>query len=414
MAKKQDTTLEEAIQVILESDGENPFRAMLEFMAQQVLEYEMGEHVGAAPYERTRERVGYRNGCKTRTLTTAVGDLILLVPQDRDGTFETSIFERYQRSDKALVLAMMEMYVQGVSTRKVAAITEKLCGRTFSSQLVSNLCKGLDEMADDWRNRPLEGDYPFLLVDARYEKVRRCGRIISQGVLIVTGINSKGRREILAVEMADTENATTWSDLLRDLKRRGLTGVLMVTSDDHEGIKAAVNRYFQGASWQRCQFHFIRNMLALAGKGEKKELHADLRSMFDAPDIETANRRKGEIMEKWMGRRPAVSEKIDDEIEDTLACLHLPQALRKRTRTSNCPERLNQEIKRRTRVVRIFPNEASALRLISSVCMEISDEWTTGKRYLDVDLLKEWKRKNDEQGEGELALLAASKAGGDR
>lgn len=406
--------MEEAIQVILAADGDNPFRQMLEFMVGQALEFEMTEHLGAGHYERTGERTGYRNGYKPRNLTTAVGDLYLLVPQDRDGTFRTSIFQRYQRSDKALVLAMMEMYVKGVSTRKVAAITEKLCGRSFSSQLVSKLAKGLDTQVEEWRTRPLEGKYPFLLVDARYEKVRRGGRIISQGILIVIGINSEGRREILSVEIADTENATTWSDLFKRLKRRGLTGVLMVTSDDHEGIKKAAKRYFQGTSWQRCQFHFIRNLLALAGRGEKKKLHSDLRAIFDSPDLETANWRIEDTMRKWMVKRPAVVDKIDEEMEDALACFHFPGPLRKRIRTSNCPERLNQEIRRRTRVVRIFPNEASAIRLISAVLMEISDQWETGRRYLDVGLLEGWKPESREPGEGELLLVVASKAEGEQ
>lgn len=219
-----------------------------------------------------------------------------------------------ERSEKALALSMMEMYVQGVSTRKVAAITEELCGRGFSSQQVSKLAKGLDEKVEEWRNRPLEGAYPYLIVDARYEKVRRGGRVISQGVLIAMGISSKGMREILAVEIADTENETTWSDLFRDLKRRGLEGVQLVTSDDHEGIKKATTRHFQGASWQRCQCHFIKNVQSLATKGQK----ADLRAIFDSLDIETLNWRLEETIKKWESMKPAVAEKIDEEIVDAL------------------------------------------------------------------------------------------------
>jgi len=194
---------------------------MLEFIAQNALEFEMTEHLGAGPYERTAERRGYRNGYKPRILITAVGDLHLLVPQDRDGTFRTSLFERYQRSDKALVLALMEMYIHGVSTRKVAAITEELCGRSFSSQLVSKLAKCLGKKVAEWRSRPPTGTYPYLIVDARYEKVRRGGRVISQGVLIVMGIDQEGMREILAVEVADTECETTWSDTFRDSEEKG-------------------------------------------------------------------------------------------------------------------------------------------------------------------------------------------------
>jgi len=324
-----------------------------------------------------------------------VGDLELLIPQDRDGTFSTSLFECFQRSEKELALSLMEMYVQGVSTSKVAAVTETLCGRSFSSQQVSKLAKGLDEKVAEWRNRPIEGDHPYIIVDARYEKVRRGGRVISQGILIVMGINDDGYREILSVEIADTENETTWSDLIRDLKRRGLSEVQLVISDDHEGIKAAVNRYFQGASWQRYQVHFTRNVLRLAGRGEKKELHADLRAIFDSQDIETLNYRIIEIVRKWELRKPKVGDKIDEEIVDTLACFCFPPSHRKRIRTTNCVERLNQEIKRRTRVIRIFPNEQSALRLITALAMDQSEEWAE-RRYLDMDLLQWWAPLDDE------------------
>jgi len=240
MAKNKPMPLEEALQVVLAADGYNPLRGMLEWVVQQALEHEMTAHLGAGVYERSEDRLGYRNGHRQRVFTTRVGDLELLVPKDRDGTFSTSLFERYQRSEKALVLSMMEMYTQGVSTRKVASITEELCGRSFSSQLVSKLSGELDEKVAEWNNRPLEVDYPYLVVDAEDEKVRRGGRVISQGVLIVMGINTEGMRGILAVRIADTESETTWSDLFRDLKRRGLSGVELVTSDNHEGIKAAV------------------------------------------------------------------------------------------------------------------------------------------------------------------------------
>ena len=395
MAKRKNMTMDEALQVILASNGDNPFRDMLEFMVQSALEFEMSTHLGAEPYERNGQRLGYRSGHRTRVFTTRVGDLELLIPQDRDGTFSTSLFECFQRSEKALALSLMEMYVQGVSTRKVAAVTETLCGRSFSSQQVSKLAKGLDEKVTEWRNRPIEGDHPYIIVDARYEKVRRGGRVISQGVLIVMGINGDGYREILDVKIADTENETTWSDLIRDLKRRGLSDVQLVISDDHEGIKAAVNRYFQGASWQRCQVHFTRNVLRLAGRGEKRELHADLRAIFDSQDIETLNYRIIEIVRKWEARKPKVGDKIDEEIVDTLACFCFPPSHRKRIRTTNCLERLNQEIKRRTRVVRIFPGEQSALRLITTLAMEQSEEWAE-RRYLDTSLLEEWAPLDDE------------------
>ncbi|MBN2168015.1 MAG: IS256 family transposase, partial [Actinobacteria bacterium] len=326
-----------------------------------------------------------------RILTTAVGDLTLLVPQDREGTFQTSLFERYQRSDKALMLALMEMYIKGVSTRKVAEITEKLCGKSFSSQQVSKLTRELDSTIREWSERPLTCSYPYIIVDARYEKVRLGGRIVSRGVLIVLGINDQGKREILSVEIANTENTTTWSDLFRRLKKRGLAGVLLVTSDDHEGIKAAVARHFQGASWQRCQFHFLRNILPLAAKKERKLLHSDLRTIFDSPNGDTAWRRINDVLSNWRDLNSKVAQKIEEEIEETTTVLEFPEPHRKRIRTTNALERLNQEIKRRTNVARIFPNDASALRLITSIAIEHSDEWETGRQYVDISLLDGWQ-----------------------
>ena len=320
MAKKQSMTFEEALQVILSSEGDNPLRQMLELATQGALECEMSEHVGAKPYERSEGRTGYRNGHRVRILTTAVGDLNLLVPRDRDGTFQTSLFERYQRSDKAFVLALMEMYLKGVSTRKVADITEKLCGKCFSSQQVSKLVRELDRTILQWRQRPLEGNYPYLLVDARYEKVRSGGRVVSKGILIALGINEDGMREILDVEIADTENATTWSDLFKRLKKRGLSGVLLVTSDDHEGIKAAVGRHFQGASWQRCQFHFMQNILPLCPKRDRKALHTALRAAFDSEDLGGANRLTNEIIIRWAETKPALADRIEEGMVDALAC----------------------------------------------------------------------------------------------
>lgn len=389
MAQEKSTTLEEALQVILGSESNNPFKDMLEFMVQRTLEHEMTEHLGAKPYERTGERKGHRNGYKPRTLITRVGTLNLLVPQDRDGTFSTSLFERYQRSEKALVTTLMQMYLQGVSTRKVAKVTEELVGRSFSSSLVSKLVKGLDGELAAWRKRRLEGEYPYLIVDARYEKVRDNHKIVSQGVLIVSGVNADGHREILAVKVADTENETTWSNLFKDLKDRGVRGVILVISDDHKGIKAAVSRQFQGAAWQRCQCHFSKNMLDIAPKASKATLKAELHAIYDAADSVMAHRLLAETIARWQDIRPEVALKLDEEAEDVLACFNFPAEHRKRIRTTNSLERLNQELKRRTRVVRIFPDRDSCLRLASALCVEHSEEWLTGRRYLDMELLKE-------------------------
>src|SRR5215213_12009999 len=252
-------------------DDPDFLREIVEKVVQQLLEAEMTEHIGAAPYERSATRSGHRNGYKPRALRTRVGTLNLLVPQDREGTFSSRLFSRYQRNEKALCLALMEMYVEGVSTRKVKDITEALCGTSFSKSTVSHLAAGLDAELGVWRSRPLEAKaYPYLFVDARYEKVRADGRVVSQGALVVSGVRDDGYREILAVEVADTESEATYQEMFRSLKRRGLSGVQLVVSDDHGGLRAAVERHFQGASWQRCQVHTIRTQ---SGSGRYRRTH---------------------------------------------------------------------------------------------------------------------------------------------
>jgi putative transposase len=263
-------------------------REIVERVLQEVLEAEITEHIGAAPHERTDARKGHRNGHKRRALRTRVGTLNLLVPQDREGTFSTRLFARYQRNEKALVLALMEMYVEGVSTRKVKDVTEQLCGTSFSKSLVSSLAGRLDSELEAWRTRRLEAaSYPYLFVDARYDKVRVDSRVVSQGVLVVSGVRDDGLRETLAVEVADIESEATYHDLFRSLKRRGLSGVELVVSDEHEGLKAAIARNFQGAAHQRCQVHYSRNLLGMVAHGRRKELAEDLRGVFAAPNHRT-------------------------------------------------------------------------------------------------------------------------------
>jgi putative transposase len=392
-------------------DDPSFLREILERVVQQILEAEMSEHIGAAPYERTDERTGQRNGYKPRTLRSRVGTLNLLVPQDREGTFSTRLFSRYQRNEKALVLALMQMYVEGVSTRKVRDITEELCGTSFSKSLVSSLATRLDAELEAWRNRPLEAEgYPYLFVDARYEKVRVDHRIVSQGVLVVSGVRrTDGMREVLAVEVADTESEATYQELFRSLKRRGLEGVELVVSDDHEGLKAAVSRHFQGASHQRCQVHYMRNLLGMVGHAKRKELGADLRAIFAAPAREQALHIASSAAEKWREEgHEKVAAHIEEHVEECLTCLAFPESHRRRIRTTNGLERLNQEIKRRTRVVRIFPNRESCLRLVTAVAMEQSEEWITGRRYLDMEELSEQSRTEELIVEPEEAIIMES------
>lgn len=373
-----------------------------------MLEAEMTEHVGAAPHERTDARKGHRNGYKPRTLRTRVGTLNLLVPQDREGTFSTKLFCRYQRNEKALVLALMEMYLEGVSTRKVKDVTEELCGTSFSKSLVSSLAGRLDSELRAWRSRPLEAEgYPYVFVDARYEKVRVGSRVVSQGVLVVSAVRDPdGLREILAVEVSDTESEAAYHELFRSLKSRGLKGVELVISDDHEGLKAAVARHFQGASWQRCQVHYARNLLGMVSYASRKELGADLRAIFAAPAREQALRIASSAAEKWRKKRgrEKVAEHIEEHLEECLTCLSFPESHRRRIRTTNGLERLNQEIKRRTRVVRIFPNPEACLRLVTALAVEQSEEWVTGRRYLDMRELEEYRREEKRQTKG-VALM---------
>jgi putative transposase len=403
MAKDHRRLAEEVVQGVL-IDDPGFLKEIVERVLQELLEAEMSEHLGAAPYERTTERKGHRNGHKPRTLRTRVGTLNLLVPQDREGTFSTRLFARYQRNEKALVLALMEMYVEGVSTRRVKDVTEELCGTSFSKSLVSQLAGRLDAELEAWRGRPLEAEgYPYLFVDARYEKVRVGHRIVSQGVLVVSGVRrTDGMREILAVEVADTESEATYHELFRSLKARGLRGVELVVSDDHEGLKSAAFRHFQGASWQRCQVHYARNLLGMVGHARRKELAEGLRGIFAAPSREVALGLASELAARWRQSHPRVAEHLEEHIEECLTCLAFPESHRRRIRTTNGLERLNQEIKRRTRVVRIFPNREACLRLVTALCVEQSDEWLTGRRYLDMSELEE---RRYEKPEAEGAIL---------
>jgi putative transposase len=388
-------------------DDPSFLKEILERVLQELLEAEMTEHIGAAPYERAENRTGRRNGHKPRMLRTRVGTLNLLVPQDREGTFSTRLFARYQRNEKALCLALMEMYVEGVSTRKVKEITEELCGTSFSKSLVSSLAGSLDSELEGWRNRGLEAEtYPYVFVDARYEKVRMDHRIVSQGVLIVSAVREPdGLREILAVEVADTESEATYQELFRSLKSRGLSGVELVVSDEHEGLKAAVARHFQGASHQRCQVHYSRNLLWMVGAKKRKELGVDLRGIFAALERRCALDLASSVAQKWREKgHEKMACHIEERIEECLSCLSFPESHRRRIRTTNGLERFNQELRRRTRVVRIFPNREACLRLVSALAVEQSEEWVTGRRYLDMEELREHRLSEEREKNGMMLM----------
>lgn len=407
MAKGNGSSFGDAtVEGILLDDPEF-LRGIVERTVQQLLETEMTAHIGAGKYERGEGRTGHRNGYKPRELRTRVGTLSLLVPQDREGMFSTQLFARYQRNEKALVLALMEMYVEGVSTRKVTEITEALCGTSFSKSLVSALSGRLDGELVAWRSRPLRASsYPYIYVDARYEHVRVDGRVISQGVLIVSGVRGDdGRREILAVDVADTESEATYHELFRGLKGRGLSGVELVVSDDHKGLRAAITRHFQGAGWQRCQVHYTRALAGTVAFARRKELAAGLRAVYDAPDLERAKQLADELADAWRKSHPKIAAGIDEHIEECLSVFAFPPEHRARIRTTNGLERLNQEIKRRSAVVRVWPNREACLRLVTALCSEQSDEWVSGNRYLDMELLRQWEAEKPTRGQ-ELVVLA--------
>jgi len=357
---------------------------VLEQLVQGMLEEEMTAFLGAEPYQRAEGRQGYRNGHKPRQLVTRVGTLKLLVPQDREGRFQTDLFQRYQRNEKALVLALAEMYVQGVSTRRVKQITEALCGVEVSKSQVSVLARGLDEEIALWRSRPLEKAYPYLVVDARYEKVRRGPRVTSAGVLLVVGIDEQGYREVLGTWVADSESEATWSEVFAELRERGLAGVRYVVSDDHQGLRAAIDRYFQGALWQRCQVHLVRNVLARVAQGERARVVELLRAITQSPTVEEARQRLSEAVEALQVRYPRVAALLEEQGEQMLTVYQVPSAHRKQLCSTNMLERYQQELRRRTRVVRIFPSAGSCLRLVTALAIETSEEWLV-RRYLRME-----------------------------
>lgn len=391
MAQFELTIDEEMVRGLFE--GDQGLAKLVQSVVNQILVAQVSEQLKAAPYERTEARQGYRNGYRARELKTRVGTLELAVPRVREGSFSTELFSRYQRSEQALVLAMLEMVINGVSTRKVRRITEELCGTSFSKSTVSDLCKQLDPLVREWNERPLEGLYPFVIVDALVLKVRKGGRIRSHSGLLAVGINRDGYREILGLGVGDSESEASWGEFFRWLKERGLEGVDLVVSDDHRGLVRALQRCFQDTSWQRCQAHLLRNILDACPKALRDELKGRLRLLLDAGDITTARRLLEDILADYQERAPKAMAVLEGGFDDAMAVMALPTTYRRRLRTTNVLERLNQEIRRRERVIRIFPNEASVIRLIGALLMEQDEEWTTGRRYFNLAPYWECKAK---------------------
>ncbi len=359
---------------------------------EEILEKEMSEALGAERAERTESRLGYRSGHYTRGLVTRIGKLELRVPRDRDGRFSTELFSRYQRSEKALVSALAEMYVQGVSTRKVKAITEELCGHSFSASTISEINKTLDASLKKFALRKLDEPYPYLIVDARYEKVRIDGVIRSQAVLIAIGINWEGRRELLGVELANRETGSSWKAFLTGLRNRGLNGVEFVVSDAHEGIQMALREVLPEAAWQRCYVHFLRNALDDLPRKADDDCLQELRWLYDRRNLKEAQQDLAAWLKRWEKRYPKLTDWVEENIGETLTFYRLPRQHHRNMKSTNLLERLNEEIKRRTRVVRIFPNSASCLRLIRALCAETHEGWLEAHRYINMGLLAEQKK----------------------
>ena len=375
------------------ADDQELMREVVRQTVQQVLEAEMTEFLGAGPGERTEGRQGYRAGYYSRTWVTRIGKLELRVPRDREGRFSTELFERYQRSEKAFVSALAEMYVQGVSTRKVKRITEELCGHQFSASTISRINKGLDESLQKFARRRLEESYPYLIVDARYEKVREDGVIISRAVLIAVGINWEGRRQILGVELANRESQTSWREFLVGLRERGLHGVELVVSDDHAGLKRAVVEVLPEAAWQRCYVHFLRNALDHLPRKADDDCLQELRWLYDRRNGEEARRDLGAWLERWQEKYPKLTDWVEENIKQTWTFYRLPRQHHRHMKSTNMLERFNEEIRRRTRVVRIFPNADSCLRLVRAMAAETHEGWLEDNRYLNMDLLRELKKE---------------------
>lgn len=391
MTKQKNMVSRKELKEVL--GGQEDFlRPMVERLVQEVLEAEMEEAIGAGKGERTEGRLGYRSGYYSRNLITRVGKLELRVPQDRQGRFSTEVFERYQRSEKALVSSLAEMYVQGVSTRKVKEITEELCGHAFSESTVSSINKKLDEELQTFARRRLEQEYPYLVLDARYEKVRIGGVIQSQAVLIGIGITWEGRREVLGVELANRESRSSWREFLTGLKERGLRGVELAITDDHEGLKKALGEALPEAAWQRCYVHFLRNALDYLPRKKDDDCLTELRRLYDRRNIAEARTDLAQWLKKWEGRYPKLCSWVEENIEETFTFYRWPPAHHKHLKSTNMLERLNQELKRRTHVIRIFPNEASCLRLIRALAVEIHEDWIEQHRYLNMEMLSEHKK----------------------
>ena len=384
----ESSTLESVLELIADQ-GLSGMANAIRVLVNEAMKVERSTYLQAAPYERSDSRRGYANGFKSKSVSTRVGEIEFAVPQVRDSIdgerFYPSSLERGVRSERALKLAVAEMYVQGVSTRKVAAITEQLCGFEVSSQQVSRAAAMLDEELERWRTREL-GRHRYLILDARYEKVRHAGSVVSAAVLVAIGVDETGQRSILGVSVSRSEAEVHWRDFLDSLRKRGLHGLKMIVSDDHAGLRQALAAVFTGVAWQRCQCHLQRNAIPRVPKlALRSAIARDLRAVFNAPDRTEAERLLDKLLITYQESAPDLVAWARDNVPEGFAVFDLPASHRRCLRTTNMLERLNKELLRRTRVATLFPNDASLLRLVTAVLMEVSEEWETSRRYLSMD-----------------------------
>jgi putative transposase len=384
MTYQSNCTLPEEILEQIAVEGLDALPELIRIIINEAMRLEREQHLGVGPYERSPERKGHANGYKPKTVQTRVGEIKFAVPQVRQGDFYPDALEKGLRSERALTLALAEMYVQGVSTRRVAAITEQLCGKAVTSMQVSRASERLDEVLEAWRKRPLSR-IVYLYLDARYEKVRMDGQIRDAAILIASGVGRDGRRRILGVSVSLSEAEQHWRLFLEELIDRGLEDVQLIISDDHHGLRKARQAIFTGVPWQRCQFHLQQNASHyVPRKRMQAEVAADIRAVFNAPDRDHAERYLKQIVAKYSKVASELADWMEVAIPEGLTVFDFPEAHLRRIRTSNMLERVSQEIKRRTRVIRIFPNQRSCLRLVSAILMEISEEWETGRIYLTI------------------------------
>jgi len=385
MTHRSECNVVETVVQLLSESGFSQMAEAIRIMLNEAMRVERSQVLGAGPYERTERRKGHANGFKPKTLATRMGEITVQVPQTRNVEFYPSALEKGIRSERALKLAIAEMYVQGVSTRKVTDVMEQLCGLDVSSTQVSRATQMLDEELTAWRQRPI-GEIPYLVLDARYEKVRHGGSVVSCAVLIAVGITPDGHRSLLGVSVSLSEAEVHWREFLASLQDRGLHGVKLIISDNHAGLNAAREARLTGIPWQRCQFHLQQNAGHYVPRIDmRSRVASDLRAIFNSPDRTEAERQLQIAVKKYEKSAPKLASWISQNVPEGLTVFSFPEAHRRRLRTSNMLERINKEIKRRTRVATLFPNEASLLRLVSAVLMEISEEWATEKIYLRME-----------------------------